>query len=241
VPAFAPPRLSELRAVLRRSLRDSGPTAVFSDELLDDWVKEALADLSIFRPAEVNKTIPFDPLLTSTGGVDLADYDEYTYMWQVDARTNSAIVPYGFLIPYIDPGAGLFRNGWDFALGRLWLSTYWFNRLSEVAAQYPDDGVSLGIYGYRDRNWPTADNSYLDLLDATDHLCVVRHVRMLGFTTLEADRGLYQQWLAATNNTDMSPTQLQGMRNQAEQSYERLRKQVSRPKRVPVSGIQYQS
>jgi hypothetical protein len=123
--------------------------------------------------------------------------------------------------------------------GTLRLSGYWFNRMVEVANMY--GSVSLGLYGYRDRNWPTDDASYLDLLDATDHLCMVRHVRSLGFQTLEADRGLYQQWLAATNNTDVSPTQLQGMRSQAEQAYERLRKQVSRPKRVPITGPQYQS
>ena len=52
------------------------------------------------------------------------------------------------------------------------------------------------------------DEEYLDLTDATDYNCVLTPLQEQGFELLNHDRALYQQWIAATNNTDVSPTQL---------------------------------
>lgn len=225
-----------MKDVLRRALRDDEGT-VFPTDLLGDFIVEAMADLSLIRPIEYFLSAPFDPL--NPLGIDPADYDLFTYIWQLEFRVNrddelSMVIPFA-------TDEGPYRNGWGWFMGRVTITQWWHNRLSELVAHYPDDGVLVSLFGYRDHKMPVDDSSVLDFVDSIDHLLVVRHIKSLAYQSLEADRSLYQQWLAATNNTDVSPTQLQGMRNQAESSYERLRKQASRSKRVPTTGIQYVS
>jgi len=231
-----------MKAILRRTLRDDSGK-VFLDDMLDDYINEALADLSLFRPIEYFLSVPFDPVLASEGGIDHLDYAEVTYLWQLEARINrdgqiATVIPYA-------TGEGQFRNGWGWYAERIVLSAWWFLRLGELARLYANDNgdvaVMLALFGYREHKLPDDDADYLDLTDSIDYLCLVRHVKSLAFQSLESDRGLYQQWLAQTNNTDVSPTQLQGMRSQAEQSYERLRKQSARPRRVPTTNVQYVS
>jgi hypothetical protein len=79
----------------------------------------------------------------------------------------------------------------------------------------------------------------LDFTGPVDDVCVQKYARMLGYTTLEADRGLYQQWLSATNNTDVSPTQLQGMLAQATGEMDRQRKRSTQLRRTVIVGPQY--
>lgn len=231
---FTPPTRDYMKTVLRRSLRDDDGK-VFVDALLDDFITEALADLSLFRPAEYFLSVPFDPALYTSAGMDPDLYDLMNYMWMIEYRWPGGLP---VVIPFMT-GEGLIRNGWNWYADRIVLSTWWFNMLAETHRLHQPEGVTCTLYGYRERHFPDADSDILDLQDSVDYLCVVRHVKSLAFQTLEADRGLYQQWLAATNNTDVSPTQLQGMRNQAEQSYERLRKQSARPRRSPMTTVQY--
>ena len=233
-----PPTRGEMKAVLTRALRDEGQ--VFTSEVLNDFIEEGLSDLSLFRPAETHFTVPFQPGLSATSGLDPADYAELTYLWQVEAYAEqSDMMP--MVIPYVSSGESPYRNGWHFYTNEIGLSSWWYVYLRNLVDLSPTGNVFIHLFGYRDRRFPAADDELLDLIDNIDHLCLLRHCKMLGFQLLEADRGLYQQWLAATNNTDVSPTQLQGMRGQAEQSYERLRKQSARPRRVPTTNVQYVS
>jgi hypothetical protein len=233
--AYDPPTRAVLKDSIRRALRDDG--TVFSTDLLDDFINESMADLSVVRPVETTITVPFDP--TQITGLDPADYANFIHVWMVEARAAGSGYQTRIVIPFGQPGEYIERNGWDFYDETVVFSQWWFARLNELVDT--TGAVTIFLWGYRNHHWPLDDASVMDLQDSVDHRLVMRHIKALGFQSLESDRSLYQQWLAATNNTDVSPTQLQGMRAQAEQSYERLRKQVQRPKRIPVTGIQYVS
>ena len=100
-------------------------------------------------------------------------------------------------------------------------------------------GIELVVFGYADRDLPAAEDDILDVTDNTDYNCVLTHCKHLGFELLNHDRSLYQQWLAATNNTDVSPTQLQGMTAGAEQYYEKTRRRSTLIRRVPSGSVAY--
>jgi hypothetical protein len=238
-PTYSPLTLAEMRAIVARTLRDTDG-AVFGTDALNDFIIEGLAGMSGYRPIEAIESLTYDPV--NYGDVQYIEPAVLTYIWQVVATNDNVVTELSSsgVLPYGNPGESALSNGWDFYSGRVWLGRWLVSRLDAWNAQA---GVPLTItlYGYRDRLLPdaTADANYLDLEDAVDQLCLTRECRALGLQLLNNDRALYQQWLAATNNTDVSPTQLNGMLNGAVSDVERQRKRSAIYRRSPVIGPQY--
>lgn len=221
--AFDPPLRSEMGEVVLRALRDPNGS-VFPIETINDFIQQAMADLSAYRPKEARQIAewPLDTPSPITG---------FTSVWKVDfvvARTSGYATTIG--IPYGDSNSAENRAGWDFYAGELLLPPFWLVRLAAAAGDAP---AELWVWGYQDRDLPIDDGDVLDLTDATDFNCVLNHCKALGFELLTHDRALYQQWLAATNNTDVSPTQLSGMVGQAEATFQRSRARNTKMRRVP--------
>jgi len=228
--AYVPPTRSAFRTVILRALRDPNG-AVFPAATVNDFIAEALMDLSAYRPNEVTRSMPWLP---DTWGVEPDFVEGLSDVWQVLARENEMDPKDAVLfIPYADYGEG--RAGWDL-MGEytLRIARIWVHRLQQWAQR--NDTVTLSIYGYGYRTLPTSDASLLDLNNPVDQFCVIQHCKMLGFQMLNADRALYQQWLAATNNTDVSPTQLQGMLSISEQAYDRARRRSTVIRRRPSNS-----
>jgi hypothetical protein len=238
-PFYDPPTRAEMRTIIGRSLRDPAGE-VFGPDILNDIINESLADLSGYRPVEATESIAYDPG-TVPAPVPVPFFlTRLSSVWRVEVRNDARPedISQSFTIPY-DSGESQVANGWDVWEGALrlgrgnWVRLWnWYNGLG-------GDVITISAFGYRDRILPTADATVLDLFDGTDFLCMTKCARMLGFQTLNNDRALYQQWLAATNNTDVSPTQLQGMLNLAEGDYDRQRRRSSRLRRIPDIGPQY--
>jgi len=238
--AYTPPIRSEMQAVISRSLRDVDGN-VFGPDVLNDFINEGLGDMSLYRPVEATVTHHFDPVDGLAGLIPAAIGIKDVYMVEV-GLTDPALNTGNMVLGANSPNESLTRTGWEFAGGGFRLPVYVYNRIVEVNNQYVDNGgVDIIFWGYRDRDLPLADDDVLDLQDVIDQFCLVSYCKMAGYVLLEADRGLYQQWLAATNNTDTSPTQLQGMRSQAESTYDRLRGRSRIIRRTPVLGYQYVS
>jgi hypothetical protein len=58
----------------------------------------------------------------------------------------------------------------------------------------------------------TSDGDVLEG-DAEAEMGVRLYAALTGYQRLQNDRALFQQWLAIPGNTDVSPTQLDGMAN----------------------------
>jgi hypothetical protein len=192
-----------------------------------------MADLSLYRPVE------HEELFIWAEDTDVIDPGDLTYIFQIAGVYPTP--PTGSLqtytIPYLNPGESPLAGGWDYFGGRVALGQTWRYRCEQVFAQ--QGALTLQMLGYRDHVIPTADDDVMDFTSPIDDVCVQKYARMLAFTTLEADRGLYQQWLAATNNTDASPTQLQGMLSQATGELDRQRKRSTLLRRTVIVGPQY--
>jgi hypothetical protein len=213
-------------ATILRALRDPNGS-VFPAATVNDFIDQAMADLSAYRPKELRETAvwPFtsDPL----------PFLDFTSIWKVEVHVLTSTNNYirTIFIPYGDSNSAENRAGWDFYAGELTIPEFWSKRIDALVTQgYPTE---MQVYGYADRDLPTDDAEILDLSDVTDYNCVLNHCKSMGFELLTHDRALYQQWLAATNNTDVSPTQLGGMATFAEGTYQRVRARNTKMRRVP--------
>lgn len=227
--AYSPPSLTDLRPVIRRALRDPDGD-IFLDPDVDDFVYEGMSDLSGYRPVEDVQTFAWDPDTTTT-----PDPGDLNFLWRVEIFVSD--YPQYEIPPLEFPGP--LRNGWSLFGGVLRLSTYWV----AVLNQLNDQGLApvVNMYGYRDVNLPdsTSPDDVLDLNGPADELGVRLYAKMMGFQRLTHDRSLYQQWLAATNNTDVSPTQLQSMVSQSKDEYDRHRKRAAILRRIPFDTFSY--
>jgi hypothetical protein len=227
---FSAPSRSEMQTIIWRALRDPNGT-VFPPDTVNDFIAQALSDLSGYRPKEQVETAVW-PLDIYT-----PPFTDFTAIWKVevvvvDDPTSTDIRTIS--IPYADASSETNRAGWDFFGGSLILPAFWSTRIN---ATIGDNDANMVVWGYTDRDQPDDDDSILDLADSTDFLCAVNHCKSQGFELLTHDRALYQQWLAATNNTDVSPTQLTGMYNQAESSYQHSRARNTKMRRMPTSAF----
>lgn len=222
---FSAPTRLEMQATVLRALRDPNGT-VFPPETINDFISQAMADLSGYRPKEKRETAAW-PLDIYT-----PPFGQFTAIWRVEVQVADTARLRTISIPYGDSSAQSNRAGWDFYEGQLVLSAFWVTRIDATVGDYPADMV---VWGYADRDIPLDDDEILDLTDATDYLCVTNHCKSQGFELLNHDRALYQQWLASTNNTDVSPTQLQGMYSQSEATFQRSRARNTKMRRMPSS------
>jgi len=206
---------------------------VFAPEVIDDFIKTALQDLSDYRPKEtlVVAIWPLD---------DPTVFSDMTGVWMVQYRVayNSNVADVRTTtIPPVGRNSADARGGWDFYGKLLTITPTWQRTMDSIAdAPWP---IELVVWGYADRTMPLLDDDIVDVTDATDYNCLLTHCKHLGFELLNHDRSLYQQWLAATNNTDVSPTQLSGMTSVAEQSYEKTRRRSTLIRRVPSGSVAY--
>jgi hypothetical protein len=188
-------------------------------------------------PTTVNDFWYFDGI-TLRGGSDVLPppFTSFSHVWMVQYRV--AYSSTDIRTTTIPPLGGQ-RWGWMLHQKRVVISEFWARQMTSLVDRgYP---VELVVWGYAERNLPEMDYDVLDIEDNIDYLCVLNHCKHLGFELLNHDRALYQQWLAATNNTDVSPTQLLGMSSSAEQTFDRLRSRSMVVRRVPTSNtaVQY--
>lgn len=235
-PGYSPPTLGGMKTVVKRTLRDE-QGVVFSDAMLGDFITEGLASLSAYRPIEAIESIAYAP--TIYGEIQTVMPTILSNVWQVTARNpeDPTNVAQSLVVPY-NTNEGDIQNGWDFYGGTIYLGR-WVSGVLDQWVGHTAGSLDLTLSGYRDRSFPTSDPDILDLEDPTDYLCLVKECRALGFQSLNNDRALYQQWLASTNNTDVSPTQLAGMLNSAQGDVDRARKRSAILRRQPVVGPQY--
>jgi len=205
---------------------------VFPAATVDDFINESIMDLSAYRPHDINRTTAWEE---DSSGFDPSFVEDISDIWQMVARVSDLRQPTIF-IPHADYADG--RAGWDFFGNSdqplLRLARVWLVRLQQWAQR--DDTLSVSIYAYGMPSLPADDTSRLDFHNLIDQFCSLQHCKMLGFQMLNADRALYEQWLAATNNPDVSPAELQGMLGQAEMAFDKARHRNTIIRRRPTNA-----
>jgi len=220
---YAPPTLAELWALVVRYLTDPS-NKVFNTSQLTDYINGGIAELNRVRPLEATHTVTWDD---ENDQLPLEGIPLYS-VFQVELR--AAYGGANSIVPNIKGGQPT-RDGWDFYNGTLFLGSQWFQRAVHSAR---DNGWTVEVWGYRSRDPLIADDDLAEFIDLTDEMFVRLYSRMEAYRSLNVDRSLFQQWQQQANNSDVSPTQLNGMLGTAESSFDRQQKRLFLPRRVPA-------
>ena len=210
---YTQPTLSQLRDKVEQDLRDSDNEA-FSTAEVDDLINQAIV--------EVNRVYP----LLQVEDVDIIDTDEDGNVDRTYTVTSTEIQraevwrdgEFRENVPEIDT---LGNSGFDLWGSTLTLPTW---------VVLDEDTDTVKLYGYADRAY-LSDDADVAEFDAEAEYAVRLHSKLQGYQALQNDRALFQQWLKAPGNNEMSPNQLDSMVNTYIAQWERQRTHLKRIRR----------
>jgi hypothetical protein len=215
---YSPPTLADLHTKLARDLRDTVEHTIFPTDQLTDYINDAIADINEAKPIETTLDIT-DPV--NQTGLSLQ------YIWKVEAVRQDG---YGQNVLPPNNDETNWQNGWTYFNHTLTLPQA-TQRTLETG--FTDDTLILRVHGYRPRD-PLIDDDDVAEFDLQDEQAVRRFATARGFKALVGTRSLFQQWQTEANNTDVSPTQLEQMRNDAESEWARQRRRMFMIRRPAV-------
>lgn len=218
---YAPPDLADLYALVGRDLTDPNHQ-VFNTSQITDFVNGGISEINRVKPLETTVSISYD---SGSGGVPLTGYPVS------DIFLVELIGPQAqhLFIPHVKNDA-IAREGWDYFARRLSLGPVWEQRVTKLLR---DNAYILRVWGYRPRDPLIAPTDIAEFVDLNDEMAVRLYCRLEAYRALNQDRGLFQQWQMQANNSDVSPTQLNGMLATSEGAFDRQVKRIFVPRRIP--------
>jgi hypothetical protein len=218
---YAPPTLDQLYALVGRDLTDPGH-AVFNTSQLADYINGGISEVNRVRPLESFIPIAWDvDLGLVLGPIGLED------VFLVELTSSDG---HQRFIPHAS-GPAPTRDGWDYFARTLMLGPLW---MDVATRKTRDEDWSLVLWGYKPRDPLIDDADVAEFIDLNDEMAVRLYCRLEAYRSLNADRGLFQQWQMQANNSDVSPTQLNGMLSTAEGSFDRQQRRIFTPRRIPA-------
>ena len=207
---MANPTLAQLRTRVARDLRDPN-MRTFLSAYVDDLINSGIEEVSRLYPREV--VLEIAPLAGT-----------YTYAVDIDTAFRAEIWRSGALASVLTENDGTSsQTGWDLFGGQLRLPR------SVIDSAVPaTDEIHLWGYAHRPQLVVDADVS---VLDDTAEWGVRRYARAQAFALMQNDRALFKQWQGASQNTDVSPNQLNQMVSLYASEWDRTRNYLRRLRR----------
>jgi hypothetical protein len=212
--AYTQPTLVQLRDSIESKLRDTANEA-FSAAEVDALLNEGIVEVNRLYPLMVIEDV--DVVDTDEdGNIDREYTVASTEVSRAEVWRESA---FRSVIPQMDGEAD---SGWD-----LWGTTFTVPNFVSL----DEDLDTVRLYGYQDRDVLDDDADVLES-DAEAEYAIRSYAVLMGYQRLQNDRSLYQQWLKAPGNNEMSPNQLDSMVNTYIAQWERLRGHLRRMRRA---------
>jgi hypothetical protein len=204
--------LAELRTKVARDIRDPN-FATFTTTQVDDFINGGMMEVSRVYPKEVVDDI-----------TPVAD----TYAYDTTARTPFRVELYdqngAFLAHIPMNGDESSQGGWE-----------WFAEQVRLPQGHVNEAVGSSyfwrVWGYGERAQLTADGQVADL-DVDGEWGVRTYSRWMAYQTMAAERALFKQWQAQSQNTDITQSQMQAMVLTYSQEWDRARNHLRRLRRV---------
>lgn len=214
--AYTAPDWGTLRSAVQRDVRDEAGV-VFSDRVLDDFSSAGIGELNEVRPLETVAEVQGDDAFATLG---------LNYVYRVDSAVdagNGLALAWGIVPSEVDAP---YSNGWTYHAGVLRFAPGLQRALDRQVAQYDAANVYVRVWGYSNRDIPSGDSDVLQFENRMDEQFVRKYSTLEAHRALLADRSLFQQWLTQANNSDVSPSQLEGMRSIAEDEMRAMRRRM---------------
>jgi hypothetical protein len=204
--------LATLRSLVANDIRDPLFSS-FSSDQVDSLINAGINEVSRFYPKEMLADIV--PIT--------ATYSYATSVLQAFRLEMYRDSAFYRSVPQNDHDESA-QAGWELWAGNLLLPK------GVVDASIPATDF-FRLWGYGGRAQLTSDAQVLDA-DVDGEWGVRMHARWSAFQVMLADRSLYKQWQAISQNSDISPTQLQQMVLLYGQEWDRQRNHLRRLRRV---------
>lgn len=163
--------------------------ATFTADQIDSLINAGMMEVSRVYPKEMIVTVP-----------PVAD----TFTYDVDLTTvfRVEVLRSGRYFATVDQNQDdSSQGGWEFFAGALH-----FPHGAVDLRDFSEDAFK--VWGYADRDQLTADAQVADL-DIDGEWGVRYYARWQAYQAMLADRNLYKQWQAASQNSDITPAQMQ--------------------------------
>lgn len=206
--------LAELRASVARDLRDTS-MRTFISAVIDDLINAGVEEVSRVYPLE--KVVVVTPV-ANTYDYDLSAY-RFLQIFRVEQQRSDL---FHATMPQSDHEDE--NNGWEFFAGFLR-----FPRRAWVGLTVATD--SFRVWGYSTRARLLTDAQVAELDDAAEW-AVRAFAKAEAFGLMQSDRALYKQWQAMSQNTDLSPNQINQMVALSSGEWNRQRNHLRRLRRV---------
>lgn len=211
--AYTQPTLSQLRDKVEQDLRDSSNEA-FSATEVDDLINEGIVEVNrIYPKAEIETVDIIDT--DADGNVDRTYTIGSTEVQRAEVWRDGE---FRETLPEIDTVG---NSGWD-----IWGTTFTI----PTWVVLDEDVDNILLYGYADRDYLDDDADVADF-DPEAEYAVRLYAKLRGYQALQNDRALFQQWMRAPGNNEISATQLDSMVNTYVAQWERKRSQLKRLRR----------
>lgn len=207
---MANPTLAQLRTKVARDLRDPN-MRTFLAAYVDDLINGGIEEVSRVYPREV--VVEVAPVAST-----------YAYTVDIDTAFRAELWRSGSLVTTLTENDGTSsQTGWELFAGQLRLPS------SVIDSSTPATDV-IHLWGYADRP-QLEDDTDVSVLDDTAEWGVRRYARSQAFALLQNDRALFKQWQGASQNTDVSPNQLNQMVSLYASEWDRTRNYLRRLRR----------
>ena len=205
-----PPTLLQLRTSVSRDLRDTN-NRTFLTSYVDDLINAGIEEVGRLYPIEV---------------VDQITPVASTYAYATDCDTAFRLEQWrsGRLLSVLPQADEDSQSGWDLFAGMLRVPVGFIDAMVPAT-----DRMDLWGYGRRTQLVNPSDVSDLD---SSAEWGVRRYARAQAFNLMNNDRAMYKQWQGQSNNTDVSPNQLNQMVSLYASEWDRTRNYLRRLRRV---------
>lgn len=199
---------------MSRDLRDSN-NLTFGSDAVTDLINWAIVEVNRVYPVMDTWSLPVTLDENSSYNTVITAPDGLVEVSRIEVWRNNRL---RLLVPVMTDYPG---SGWDLFGSDLILPGF---------LTLDADLDTIKVYGYRDRDTVTDVDTALDV-DAEAERAIRLFAVARGFMRLQSDRALFTQWMNMPGNTDVSPTQLDGMSNTYMADWERYRKHMRRLRR----------
>ena len=203
--------LANLRDSVARDLRDPN-MVTFIAATIDDLINSGIDEVSRLRPREVVDSIP-----VVAGTYEYATDCEDAFrleLWRSGRHYQ--------LVPRSEDET---QSGWDIFGGLIHVPVGLIDHAS------PSTDV-MRVWGYAPFTQLGSDDDAVSDLDTSGEWAMRRYARATAFQLMHADRALFKQWQAASQNSDVSPNQLNQMLALYQSEWDRARNYLRRIRRV---------